>query len=85
MYLLKNFFPCRGLFEKDKLVFSFILCAEIMKTAGKITDEEWNYFLRGTAGMDRVSKSILTGPKSIFVLNLLICYGSDNLAIRSQN
>ena len=44
----------RGLFEKDKLVFSFMLCAEIMTTAGLITDLEWNFFLRGAAGMDRV-------------------------------
>ena len=45
----------RGLFEKDKLVFAFMLCVDIMKTAGTIQLEEWNYFLRGVAGMDRVS------------------------------
>ncbi len=44
----------RGLFEKDKLVFSFMLCCEIMKTRGEINDAEWNFFLRGAAGMDRV-------------------------------
>lgn len=43
----------RGLFEKDKLVFSFMLCAEIMKTAGTITNQQWNFFLRGPASMDR--------------------------------
>ena len=42
----------RGLFEKDKLVFSFMLCIEIMRNAGDISLEEWNFFLRGSAGLD---------------------------------
>ncbi|RUS78130.1 hypothetical protein EGW08_014103, partial [Elysia chlorotica] len=37
----------RALFERHKLVFSFLLCAEIMKTAGEISLAEWNFFLRG--------------------------------------
>ena len=43
----------RGLFEKDKLVFSFMLCIEIMRNAGDISLEEWNFFLRGSAGLDK--------------------------------
>jgi dynein heavy chain, axonemal len=44
----------RGLFEKDKLVFSFMLCAEILKLNGKITNNEWIFFLRGAPGsMDK--------------------------------
>lgn len=41
----------RGLFEKDKLVFSFMLCVDIMKTDGKISPADWNYFLRGASGV----------------------------------
>ncbi|CAF3079436.1 unnamed protein product [Rotaria socialis] len=37
----------RGLFEKDKLIFSFLLCAEILKLEGAINDIEWNFLLRG--------------------------------------
>ena len=44
-----------GLFEKDKLVFSFMLCSEIMRTADEIENTEWNFFLRGAAGMETVS------------------------------
>jgi dynein heavy chain len=36
-----------GLFEKDKLVFSFLLCAEILKLQGVINEVEWNFLLRG--------------------------------------
>lgn len=43
----------RGLFEKDKLVFSFMLCGEILKLNGKITLHEWSFFLFGVPGMDR--------------------------------
>ena len=43
----------RGLFEKDKLVFSFMLCGEILKLNGIITNSEWIYFLRGAPGLDK--------------------------------
>ncbi|XP_019622649.1 PREDICTED: dynein heavy chain 6, axonemal-like [Branchiostoma belcheri] len=43
----------RGLFEVHKLVFSFMLCAEIMRQEGTINDVEWNFFLRGAGSMDR--------------------------------
>lgn len=45
----------RGLFEQHKLVFSFMLCGDIMKQAGEISDAEWNFFLRGSAGVEKVS------------------------------
>ena len=44
---------CRGLFEKDKLVFSFMMCAEIMRTANEIGNDEWNFFLRGAGSLDK--------------------------------
>ena len=44
----------RGLFEQHKLVFSFMLCVDIMRQAGDIYDTEWNFFLRGVAAVDKV-------------------------------
>ena len=43
----------RGLFEKHKLVFSFMLCGEIMRQEGTIVSAEWEYFLRGAAGVEK--------------------------------
>lgn len=40
----------RGLFERHKLVFSFMLCVAIYQKAGKISDGYWNYLLRGPVG-----------------------------------
>ncbi|ODM98966.1 Dynein heavy chain 6, axonemal [Orchesella cincta] len=37
----------RGLFEKDKLIFSFMLCADILKSKDAIQETEWSFFIRG--------------------------------------
>ncbi|XP_005385504.1 PREDICTED: dynein heavy chain 6, axonemal [Chinchilla lanigera] len=43
----------RGLFEQHKLIYSFMLCVEIMRQQGSLTEAEWNFFLRGSAGMEK--------------------------------
>ncbi|KAL0280091.1 UNVERIFIED_CONTAM: hypothetical protein PYX00_001484 [Menopon gallinae] len=37
----------RGLFERHKLVFSFLLCLSIMRQKGLINEGYWNFLLRG--------------------------------------
>ncbi|XP_018593809.2 dynein heavy chain 6, axonemal [Scleropages formosus] len=43
----------RGLFERHKAVYSFLLCVEIMRQRGEVSDAEWQHFLRGTAGIEK--------------------------------
>jgi dynein heavy chain, axonemal len=43
---------CRGLFEKDKLLFSASISFAILRNAGQIHDWEWNLFLRGAGPVD---------------------------------
>ena len=38
---------CRGLFEKDKLTFSFLVCCAILRNAGEVSSTEWSLLLRG--------------------------------------
>lgn len=49
----------RGLFEQHKLIYSFMLCVEIMRQQGNLTDAEWDFFLRGSAGLEKVPVSSL--------------------------
>ncbi len=43
---------CRSLFEKDKLLFSFLLTTSIMQKEGRLGQEEFRFFLQGTASME---------------------------------
>jgi len=40
---------CRGLFEVDKLLYSFLNTASIKRREDSINNDEWNFFLRGSA------------------------------------
>lgn len=39
---------CRGLFEKDKLLYSFLNTSSILRRNGDIDIDEWNFYLRGS-------------------------------------
>ena len=42
---------CRSLFEKDKLLFSFLLAAKVMTGDGKLDQAEARFFLQGSISM----------------------------------
>jgi len=48
--LTKSFYRniCRGLFEKDKLLYSFLTAVKINLKSETISPQEWNFFLRGS-------------------------------------
>ena len=54
-YCTKNIYTniARGLFAKHKLVFSFMLCCQILRQRGDIAIDSWNYFLRGAGAGDK--------------------------------
>lgn len=40
---------CRGLFNRDKTLLSFLIATSIHRHNNNITDVEWQYFIRATA------------------------------------
>eukprot|EP00951_Prasinocladus_malaysianus_P046813 scaffold647963_cov50-Prasinocladus_malaysianus.AAC.1 len=50
---------CRSLFEKDKLLFSFLLDSRILLSEGKLDPKEYNFLLTGGVG---VSEKDLPNP-----------------------
>ena len=43
---------CRGLFEQDKPLFSFLMAAEIFLHEGSVKPDEWSFVLRGAGLVD---------------------------------
>jgi len=46
--LYKN--VCRSLFEKDKLLFSLLLCQRLMESKGEVDNDVWRFLITGGVG-----------------------------------
>jgi dynein heavy chain len=44
---------CRGLFERHKILFSFQMTIKILQNLGKVSTEEYQFFLKGPQVLDR--------------------------------
>jgi dynein heavy chain len=44
---------CRGLFEKDKLLYASLLCGSILRHEGKLTQIRWDMLLKGPGLVER--------------------------------
>jgi len=51
---------CRSLFERHKLLFSFLLTVKILQGDGKMVNEEWRYLLAGPSGEIKIPKNFTT-------------------------
>jgi dynein heavy chain len=56
---------CRSLFEKDKLLFSFILCSNLLLSRGELDTNEYMFFLTGGIGLENKLKN----PSSLWLVD----------------
>jgi len=54
---------CRSLFEKDKLLFSFLLSMKVMVKEGKILQEHLRYFLSGNTAVELPEPNPVDDPE----------------------
>ncbi|XP_013187525.2 dynein axonemal heavy chain 12 [Amyelois transitella] len=47
---------CRSLFDKDKLMFSFIMCSKMMLSTGEMTQEEYLFLITGGIAVENTLK-----------------------------
>jgi len=75
----------RGLFEKDKIIYSFLITTSIKRRAKEIDEGVWNVLLRGpTVFSQREQDQKLPNPESEYISDLLwdtLC----SVEIRSTN
>jgi dynein heavy chain len=43
---------CTSLFEKDKFLFSFLLCVKLLQERGQLNAAEWRFFMIGKADVE---------------------------------
>jgi dynein heavy chain, axonemal len=70
---------CRGLFEKDKLLFSASICFQILRQAHQIHDKEWGVFVRGAGAYDRTKLPSNPYPDNIPQPQWELVYGAELL------
>jgi dynein heavy chain len=75
---------CRGLFEKDKLVFSSSMCFQILRRNHVIRDIEWNLFVRGAGSIDRRSMPSNPYPESISGQQWETLYAAEQVQLWSS-
>jgi dynein heavy chain len=74
----------RGLFEKDKIIFSFLITTSIMKQLDKIDQGVWNIFLRGPTVMTPEEKASMLDSPDLAVIPSLYWENLVSAELRSK-
>ncbi|MEW5313998.1 MAG: hypothetical protein WDW38_005527 [Sanguina aurantia] len=58
-------YTSRGLFERHKLLLSLQMCVRVLQIANQVNTEEWQFFLKGGAVLDRFGQTPNPSPSWI--------------------
>lgn len=73
----------RGLFEKDKTNFSFLIVTSIMRNAKQIDEGVWNIFLRGPTVFTPEEKASMLDSPDLQVIGQLLWENIVSAELRS--
>ncbi|CAM9277540.1 unnamed protein product [Ascophyllum nodosum] len=75
---------CRGLFERHKLLFSALICFQILRHRTDIQRDEWGLFLRGAGLVDRSAQPPNPDPTRLTAAQWDIIFASEQLPPASR-
>lgn len=74
---------CRGLFERHKLLFSALICFQILRHRAEIPRDEWALFLRGPGPVDRSSQPPNPSPTRLTPVQWDLLFAAEQRAVGS--
>lgn len=72
---------CRGLFERHKLLFSALICFQILRHRSEIPREEWALFLRGPGPIDRSTQPPNPCPARLTPVQWDLLFAAEQRAV----
>ncbi|CAB1118301.1 unnamed protein product [Ectocarpus sp. CCAP 1310/34] len=72
---------CRGLFERHKLLFSALICFQILRHRCEIPREEWALFLRGPGPVDRSAQPPNPNPARLTPVQWDLLFAAEHRAV----
>lgn len=81
--LLRNI--CRGLFERHKLLFSALICFQILRHRNEVPRDEWALFLRGPGPVDRSTQPPNPNPVRLTPVQWDLLFAAELRSVGSSS
>lgn len=74
---------CRGLFERHKLLFSALICFQILRHRNEVPRDEWALFLRGPGPVDRSTQPPNPNPTRLTAVQWDLLFAAEQRSVGS--
>ena len=75
---------CRGLFERHKLLFSALICFQILRHRNEVPRDEWALFLRGPGPVDRSAQPPNPNPTRLTPVQWDLLFAAEQRSVGSS-